>query len=101
MYSDRRVKIWVNYMVTQKSLIHFPTYCYIEEQREQLWRTLKFPILRINYGTENYPKIEIIPLEDFDDELMNYWEEIMRNKDGLIKWNSNCNRIPKSKFKNN
>ena len=95
MSEDEKIAIWLNYMVTQKSLIYFPTYCKVLPQNEQYWRKLKFPILRVNYGTENHPKINIIPLEEFTEDHFNYWKEIMENKSGLIKWNSNCNRIPK------
>ena len=38
-------------------------------------------------------------IDEFNDDLLNYWKEIMENKNGLIKWNSNCNRIPKELIK--
>ena len=94
MDNDKRIKIWMNYMITQKTLIHFSKYCEVLPQNIQHWGMLQFPILSVNYGTENYPPIKIIPFEDFNNDLIEYWEEVMENKSGLIKWNSNCNRIP-------
>ena len=47
MSDDEKIKIWLNYMVTQKSLIYFPIYCEVLPQQEQYWRSLKFPILRV------------------------------------------------------
>lgn len=94
MITEDKITVWLHYMVTQKSLIHFRPLINVKPQNVQHWRYLQFPILGVNFGTENHPKINIIPLEDFNDSHVEYWKNIMSNKSGLIKWNSNCNRIP-------
>ena len=90
---DEKIKIWLNYMVTQKSLIHFRPLIKVEPQNVQHWGYLQFPVLGVNWGTENHPPIKIIPFEEFTEDNFIYWKEIMKNESGLIKWNSACNRI--------
>lgn len=91
MDESEKIKIWLNYMVTQKSLIHFRPWIKVPPQRIQHWGKLNYPILEIEVGTNNHPKIQIIPYHDFTDEMFCYWIKIMENKSGLIKYDSSCN----------